>query len=159
MIAYEARENWLLLVDMQCISSIAFPLPHCSSRGPHWGCLTSGKEPVLFWALFDATLWREQYIKAMHLTISSDNLLGHSKRWSFSVRREVLLTWDIASRTWQITLMRPFQYMAQKAMTTKHIKFQYLEYWMSRVQRAINLLWFCSCLDQKFDYTLQMVTA
>ena len=114
MIAYEARENWLLLVDMQCISSIAFPPPNCSSTGPHWGCLTLGKEPAFFWALFDATLWREQYMKAMHLTISSDNLLGHSKRWSFRDRREVLFIWEKASRTWQITLMSQFQYRPQK---------------------------------------------
>ena len=130
MIAYEARENWVLLVDMQCISSIAFTSPHCSSTGPLSGRLTLGKELAFFLALLDATLWREQYIKAMHLTISSDNLLGHSKRWSFRVRREVFFTCESASRTWQITLMRIFHYLAQKVMATKYMKFQHVEYWM-----------------------------
>lgn len=80
--AYDARENWLLSVDIQDISTMDLQDQSQSSPIPRRGSITlvddlDNKGDRSFPELVDAAPQSQQYTAAIHLTISSDNLLGH----------------------------------------------------------------------------------
>lgn len=105
--AYEAWENRPLSVDIHNISTIDLPDQSWSSMMPRRGCITlvddlDKKGDLFFSELIDVALRSQQYTIAMHLIISSDNLLGHCCRWSFRVFTIAFFSkaWT-SSRTWK----------------------------------------------------------
>lgn len=82
LMAYDARENLFLSVDIQDTSTMDLQDHSLSSPISRLGIITlvddlDNKGDLFCSGVVDTELRSQQYTEAIHLTSSSDNLLGH----------------------------------------------------------------------------------